>query len=216
MAFYGCMLGGGVVWPLVIGRSPSRLKVFAASIIGNVAALQLGAFSVALQTLASGVTELPFGAFVAVMQPIHALIGVIEGVITGSVLCFILDSRPEMLQLVSMRSSARLSRASILGVLAAASFVIGALLSLAASGRPDGLEWSIERVAGTSELERGGMVHSGAAKVQEQVSLLPDYALADSESAGGNILSGVVGTGLVLVLCLAGAFLIKRNSRSAS
>lgn len=39
MAFYGCMLGGGVIWPLIAGRSPSRLKVFAASVIGNVVAL---------------------------------------------------------------------------------------------------------------------------------------------------------------------------------
>ena len=46
MAFYGCMLGGGVIWPLVAGRSPSRSRVFAASVAGNIVALQLGAFSV--------------------------------------------------------------------------------------------------------------------------------------------------------------------------
>ena len=211
MAFYGCMLGGGVIWPLITGRSPSRLKVFAASVVGNVVALQLGAFSVTLQTLASGVTELPFGAFVAAMQPIHVAIGTVEGLITGSVLCFILDARPEMLELASKPSSARLSRAAVLGVLAATAFAVGGLLSLAASGCPDGLEWSMERVAGTAELEYPGTIHSGAANVQEKVSLLPDYALPDSESVGGGILSGVVGTGLVLVLCVAGAFAVRRR-----
>jgi cobalt/nickel transport system permease protein len=211
MAFYGCMLGGGVVWPLVAGKSPNKAKVFAASILGNIAALQFGAFSVTLQTLASGVTELPFGAFATAMQPIHLAIGAVEGAITGSVLCFILEARPEMLSVENRSSSVRLSRAAILSVLAASAFAIGGLLSLAASSSPDGLEWSMERVAGTAELEYPGTIHSGAANVQEKVSLLPDYALPDSESVGGSILSGVVGTGLVLVLCVAGAFAVRRR-----
>ena len=211
MAFYGCMLGGGVVWPLVAGRAPSRAKVFAACIAGNVLALQLGAFSVTLQTLASGVTELPFGAFVAVMQPIHLAIGAVEGAITASVLCFILETRPEMLALRSRPSSAKLSRVAVLSVLAASAFVVGGLLSLVASSSPDGLEWSMERVAGTAELERPGAMHSKAAKVQEKTALLPDYALPDSDAVGGSILSGLLGTGGVLVLCVAGAYAVRRR-----
>ena len=211
MAFYGCMLGGGVVWPLVAGRAPSRAKVFAACIAGNVLALQLGAFSVTLQTLASGVTELPFGAFVAVMQPIHLAIGAVEGAITASVLCFILETRPEMLALRSRPSSAKLSRVAVLSVLAASAFAAGGLLSLAASSSPDGLEWSMERVAGTAELERPGAMYSKAAKVQEKTALLPDYALPDSDAVGGSILSGLLGTGGVLVLCVAGAYAVRRR-----
>ena len=211
MAFYGCMLGGGVIWPLVAGRSPSKAKVFAACIIGNVVALQLGAFSVTLQTLASGVTELPFGAFVTAMQPIHLAIGAVEGAITGSVLCFILETRPEMLAIGDRPASARLSRAAALAVLAATAFAVGGLLSLAASSSPDGLEWSMERVAGTAELERAGAVHAKAASVQEKVAVLPDYSLPGSDAAGGNIVSGLLGTGLVLALCAAGACLVGRR-----
>ena len=211
MAFYGCMLGGGVIWPLAAGRSPSRSRVFAACVAGNIAALQLGAFSVTLQTLASGVTELPFGAFVAAMQPIHLAIGVVEGLITGSVLCFILETRPEMLAVESRPSSARLSRVAVLSVLAATAFAVGGLLSLLASASPDGLEWSMERVAGTAEIERSGPVHAKAAEAQEKVALLPDYSLPGSDAAGGNILSGLLGTGSVLLLCAAGAFLAGRR-----
>ncbi len=69
----------------------------AASIIGCVVTLQLGAFSVTLETLASGITELPFTAFVSVMQPIHLCIGLVEGIITGAVLCFVYEARPELL-----------------------------------------------------------------------------------------------------------------------
>ena len=215
MAFYGCLLGGGVIWPLVSGRSPSRARVFAASVAGNVVALQLGAFSVTLQTLASGVTELPFGAFVAAMQPIHLAIGAVEGAVTGSVLCFILQVRPEMLVLESRPSSARMSRAAVLSVLAASAFAVGGLLSLAASSSPDGLEWSMERVAGTAELERTGAIHSKAAQVQEKVSLLPDYALPDSDAVGGSILSGLLGTGVVLAICAVGAFMVRRRRLEA-
>ncbi len=211
MAFYGCMLGGGVIWPLIAGKSPNRAKVFAASILGNIVALQFGAFSVTLQTLASGVTELPFGAFAIAMQPIHLAIGAVEGAITGSVLCFILEARPEMLSVENRSSSVRLSRAAILSVLAASAFAIGGLLSLAASSSPDGLEWSMERVAGTAELEKTGTLHSGAAKIQEKVSLLPDYSFPASDAAGGNILSGLLGTSIVLALCAAGAFILRRK-----
>lgn len=215
MAFYGCMLGGGVVWPLVAGRTMSRARVFAACIVGNVLALQLGAFSVTLQTLASGVTELPFGAFVAVMQPIHLAIGAVEGAITASVLCFILETRPEMLALRSRAPSAKLSRVAVLSVLAASAFAIGGLLSLVASSSPDGLEWSMERVAGTAELERPGAMHSSAARVQGKTAVLPDYALPDSDAVGGNILSGILGTGVVLVLCVAGAYAVRRRRLEA-
>ena len=215
MAFYGCMLGGGVIWPLVAGRTPSRSRVFAASIIGNIVALQLGAFSVTLQTFASGVTELPFAAFAAAMQPIHLVIGTVEGMITGSVLCFILEARPEMLSAETGVLPARLSRAAALSVVGATAFAVGALLSLAASSSPDGLEWSMERVAGTSELQRSGKLHSAAAQAQENVAILPDYALPGSEGVGGNVLSGLLGTGAVLVLCAAGAFLARRRRQEA-
>ena len=215
MAFYGCMLGGGVIWPFVTGRSPSRARVFAASVLGNIVALQLGAFSVTLQTLASGVTELPFGVFVIAMQPIHLAIGAVEGMITASVLCFIMETRPEMLAVESRSSLARLSRGAVLSVLAATAFAVGGLLSLAASSAPDGLEWSMERVAGTAELERSGSMHEKAAEVQEKVAVLPGYALPGSDVAGGNVLSGLLGTGLVLVLCAVGAFFARRKGSEA-
>ena len=97
MAFYGCFIGAMVIWRLVMKNGASKKKIMAASIIGCVVTLQLGAFSVTLETLASGITELPFTAFVSVMQPIHLCIGLVEGIITGAVLCFVYEARPELL-----------------------------------------------------------------------------------------------------------------------
>ena len=77
MAFYGCFVGYYLIWRPIMrshwfgeGKGAQRARIIAASVIGCVVTLQLGAFSVVLETSLSGITELPFGAFVALMQPI--------------------------------------------------------------------------------------------------------------------------------------------------
>lgn len=44
MAFYGCFIGAMVIWRLVMKNGASKKKIMAASIIGCVVTLQLGAF----------------------------------------------------------------------------------------------------------------------------------------------------------------------------
>ena len=80
-----------------MNRCMTKKRIIAASIIGCTLTLQLGAFSVVLETLFSGISELSFEAFVMAMQPIHLVIGMVEGLITAAVLCFIYDARPELL-----------------------------------------------------------------------------------------------------------------------
>ncbi len=65
--------------------------------------LQLGAFGVVLQTLASGVTALPFSSFVVLMQPIHLAIGIVEGIVTAAILSFVYRMRPEILESAATR-----------------------------------------------------------------------------------------------------------------
>lgn len=65
-----------------------------AAIIG----LQLGAFGVVLETLFSGKTELPFGTFVLLMQPIHLAIGVVEGLVVAVIVSFVWKERPEIIE----------------------------------------------------------------------------------------------------------------------
>ena len=180
----------------------NRKKIIAASIIGCAATLQLGAFSVTLETLASGITELPFPIFVGTMQPIHLAIGLVEGLITAAVLCFLYDARPELLWMHQEQESGKLSYKGTIGVLAAAAAVIGGLLSLAASSNPDGLEWSMEQVSGTTELSASGVVHQAAEKIQEFTALLPDYAWKGSEAASGTSFSGIAGGLAVAALCV--------------
>lgn len=202
MAFYGCFLGSLLIWKPMMSAGTNKKRITIASILGCVVTLQLGALSVSLETLVSGITELPFGVFVATMQPIHLAIGLVEGVITAVVLCFVHEARPELLWGAKGKEEGRFSLKKTLGILAGAAAVIGGVLSLFASAFPDGLEWSMEKVAGTTELATAGGVYDTFANIQEATSFLPDYTLKGSESAIGTTISGIVGAAIVLLVCV--------------
>ncbi len=199
MAFYACFFGYFCIYKPFIKNGMSRGKLIAASIIGSILSLQLGAFSVVLETTASGITELPFGIFAATMQPIHLAIGTVEGLITAAVLLFIFQTRPELLD--AQATENKFSLKKLLVILGVVVVVMGGALSLIASSNPDGLEWSIGNVAGTEELESDGGVHDALANVQNTTAVLPDYSFGN-ENAAGTSFSGVVGSGLVAGLCI--------------
>ena len=210
MAFYGCFVGYYLIWRPMMKKGMSKSRIAAASVLGSMITLQLGAFSVSLETLLSGITELPFAAFVGTMQPIHLAIGLVEGLITAAVLMFVYQARPEILKDAGQVSESRYSLKQTLGVLGAAALVIGGAVSLFASSHPDGLEWSIERLTGSTELEAqtAGIYHA-AGQIQEVTSLLPDYAFRGSESALGTTFSGVAGSLIVLAVCAGVCYLFK-------
>lgn len=211
MAFYGCFLGALLIWKNMMKGGVSRKKITAASVLGCMATLQLGAFSVVLQTLASGITELPFTAFVSFMQPVHLAIGLVEGLITAAVLCFVYEARPELLWGVSgtERKEGRFTLKKTVIILAVMTVFVGGGLSLAASSFPDGLEWSIEKVTGETELEAGTGAYDTAAAIQEKTSILPDYAFKNSDAAAGTSFSGVAGALAVAAVCVGGCYLFK-------
>ncbi len=219
MAFYGCFVGVLVVWRLIMKNGFSKRRILIASLIGCVLTLQLGAFSVVLQTLASGITELPFGVFIAAMQPIHLAIGFVEGLITSAVLCFIYEARPELLwgyQKQTENSVGRrgkLSYGNTVMILAATALVIGGLVSLAASADPDGLEWSIKQVTGTTEVASSGAVYDTVKQVQDTTALLPDYAFKGSDTILGTSFSGVIGGLIVVALLMLCAYIPKIRQR---
>lgn len=211
MAFYGCFIGALLIWKPIMRNGMSKAKIIAASVAGCIFTLQFGAFSVVLETTASGITELPFGAFVAAMQPIHLAIGLIEGLITAAVLVFVHEARPQMLfcHSESERTEGKFSFKKTLTVLAVAAVLIGGLLSLAASSYPDGLEWSVEKLTGSADLEAAGGIHQAASSIQDLTSLLPDYGFKGSESALGTTVSGIVGVLIVVGVCIGACYLFK-------
>ena len=211
MAFYGCFVGALLIWKPIMKTGMSKGKITVASILGCVLTLQLGAFSVTLETMASGITELPFATFAATMQPIHLAIGLVEGLITAAVLVFVYEARPELLYGCEQTTSkaGRLSFKKTMAVLAVAAVVIGGGLSLAASFYPDGLEWSIEKLTGSTEVEAEGGVYKAADSVQEVTAVLPDYAFKDSDSALGTTVSGILGGAVVIGVCVGACYAFK-------
>ena len=211
MAFYGCFLGSLLIWKPMMSKGITKAKIIAASILGCMITLQFGAFSVTLETMASGITALPFGTFVATMQPIHLAIGFVEGLITAAVLVFVHEARPELLycSTEAEKKEGRFTFKNTLVVLAVVTVLIGGGLSLVASSNPDGLEWSIEKITGSTEVESDGEIYETVGSVQETTALLPDYAFKGSESSFGTTFSGVVGSVIVVGVCVGACYAFK-------
>lgn len=213
MAFYGCFIGGFLIWKQMMKNGISRGKIIFASVAACVVTLQLGAFSVTLETLASGVTELPFSVFAAAMQPIHLAIGLVEGAITAAVLIFVYEARPELIWTGERGQRAgragRLSFKKTMLALTAAAAVTAGGISLLASAYPDGLEWSIEKITGSTELAASGQVHILAEKIQSATAFLPDYMFRHTDSAAGTSVSGIVGGAAVILICVLACYVFR-------
>lgn len=219
MAFYGCFIGTLLIWKPIMSKGMSKLKIAAASILGCVITLQLGAFSVVLETTISKITQLPFGVFVGTMQPIHLAIGLVEGIITALVLIFVYEARPELLCCYNNgmnNKKSKLSFKTTIILLLVIAIAIGGGLSLAASSYPDGLEWSIEKITGSTEVENIGSIYEQAAGIIDKTALLPDYAFKGSDSALGTTVSGIIGAVVVIALCVGACYLLKlfKNKKS--
>ena len=208
-----------IVYPLLFkpilkgGNGYRRLSI--ASVASAVAGLELGAFFVVLETQASGITELPFGKFAAIMLPIHLVIGIVEGIITAAILCFVYRMRPEIID--SAQSGGRLGGVStkkVLAALAVLTIIVGGALSLFSSANPDGLEWAVGRTAGQvigarEERPASSGIISGAANIRDNTAILPDYSFAsDPENAAGTPVSGIIGASVTFVLAGAAGLVI--------
>lgn len=223
MAFYGCFLGYFLIWKPFIKNGTNKKKIITASILGSIISLQFGALSVSLETKVSGITELPFMTFVKTMQPIHLAIGLVEGLITAAVLVFIYESRPEMLENChkdmiydnpptshKLTFTNNISLKKILFAIFTFAIITGGIFSLFASSHPDGLEWSIKKLTGSTDItENTDKIHSVFSTIQNSLSFLPDYAFKNSNAAGGTSFSGIAGSISVLLLCTVICLIIK-------
>jgi cobalt/nickel transport system permease protein len=215
LGVYPCYLVYPLIYKPWVGESKSPGRILAASIVSVVAALQLGAFSVVMETLLSGKSELPFSAFVILMQPIHLAIGIVEGFVTAGVVNYVRRARPEILDSIAISRpiGTEVSLKRILATFAALAVITGGALSWFASTHPDGLEWSIEKVTGKGGLPEHGHGIAAALKgFQGKTAFLPDYGFkpAGNESKkketppswpgieAGTSVAGILGAAIVL------------------
>lgn len=194
MGVIPCLIVFPLIFRPVLKKGITKKRLSAAAVISAILGLQLGAFGVVLETQASGITQLPFRTFVAMMQPIHLAIGIGEGLVTAAVLVFVYQMRPELIESAVNRE--KLEGASsvrkVTVFLAILALLVGGGLSLFASSNPDGLEWSMEKVTGSGEMEANGAVYDMVSSVQEKTAFLPDYDFEAGKGTGTSV-SGVVG-----------------------
>lgn len=183
MAVIGVWVGWGLTQILqrLLGGSTSRLPLAAgiAAAIGVVAAAIACAIQLVLSGTASTALVLP------AMTGVHILIGIGEGIITGGVLAYLANARPDLLPGNQPRLEGWL-------VPIVATFLIAGLLSLFASGWPDGLE----RVA-----ENLGFIDLADVVRVEVPTPLADYEIEGWGPLGTSI-AGILGT----AVCFAVAF----------
>ncbi|MHB8058882.1 MAG: energy-coupling factor ABC transporter permease [Desulfuromonadaceae bacterium] len=178
LGFFPAFIAYPLVYKKIVGNAPSQRRIFVASMAAAIIGLQLGAFAVVMETVLSGISSLPFAAFLVIMQPIHLAIGIVEGVVTAAVISFVYTARPEILQnALEPRPIGAQPLRSFLLVFLTATTLTGGVLSWFASEHPDGLEWAIAKITGKEELkgpEQG--LHGTLAAIQEKLAFLPDYS----------------------------------------
>ena len=222
---YGCnvfnmgvctLLAYKFIYMPIVKKGMNKKNIIIASVTSVIIGLQVGAFSVVAETLASGITELPFQAFIGLMQPIHLAIGLAEGIITAAVLCFVHSMRPELLDstIKNEKIAADVPMKRVLVSFLIITVLVGGGLSLFASSFPDGLEWSIEGVVGTTELERDGAVYDTMSSIVDFTAFMPDYAFANDMDGSpfGTSAAGIVG-GVITLIFAGGIGFILRMAR---
>lgn len=235
LGFFPAFIAYPFVYKKIVSSTPSPATIWVASMAAAIIGSQLGAFGVVMETVLSGISSLPFSTFAIIVQPIHLAIGVVEGLVTASVISFVYKAKPEIIQ------TAPIGRFPIRGIalgFLAVTLLMGGVVSRFASEQPDGLEWSITKVTGQKEpkgSEQG--LHGALAALQKNLSFLPHYSFkkttavtpavvpaslavrqeqkpAGKKSEGsrpGSALSGIVGGALTLGLSLLIGFMLKRR-----
>ena len=231
LGFYTCFIAYPLIYKWVTRKGITSKRIFAASMASALVGLQIGAFSVVIETLLSGKTELPFGTFVLFMQPIHLAIGVVEGLVTAAVVTFIWRARPEIIEKAAIGEAlGNISMKKVLTGLLITFVVVGCALSWFASANPDGLEWAMEKTAGTTDLKAPDGIHKTLSEIQSKTAFLPDYSYKTNEgkntegaavqaedartsSNAGTSVSGIVGGTLTLVLAAFTGLIVSAAKR---
>jgi len=222
LGFFPCFLAYPLLYKPLAGSGQNQKRIVAGAILATIAGLQLGASGVVVETVLSGISALPLQTFLWAMLPIHLAIGLVEGVVTATVVIFVRQARPELLDCAAgMRPLGALPIAKILAGLAVATVLTGGVFSWFASTYPDGLEWSIEQTSGQGELAAPTEgIHGLVAGFQEKTALLPGYTFKTGDQDGppawpavdpGTTVAGLVGGGLTLLLTIGLALLFRKR-----
>ncbi len=220
LAFFPAFVACPLVFRKVAGNGRNSARLMTGSVLAAIVGLETGAFSVVIQTILSGNSDLPFRIFVTFMLPIHLAIGAVEGIVTWAVLAFLIRVQPV---LVSGESHHAIFK-PLPAILATTALVIGGVVSYFASEQPDGLEWSVLKTIGKESVERKpSRVGSLSEAVRGRCSFLPDYNFkpgADTSTspmkglqAFGTSVSGITGVSIGLLFAFFAGLALRNRDR---
>ena len=198
------------------GAQPTSQRFYLATLVACLLTIEAGALLVPVETALSGVLIVPFKVFAGTLLGVHALIGLVEGLLTVTVLAYLQQVRPDLLSL-PITGHTRLSRRTVLITLALATVLLGAGLSLLASGLPDGLEWTYAQRPDQPQFKP--MIAPPTAQTvavnqfQDKLTLMPNYNPHQSKPnpSGWTSLAGLLGSLLTMGLIWATAKLLSRR-----
>lgn len=227
LGVFPCFVAFPLIYKTILGSSSSpdmlsRTRIIWSSLLACIVGLQLGSLGVVIETRLSGISDLPFSAFLLAMQPIHLAIGIVEGLATAAVLLFLHEMQPSLLRTKSPSiEGGNSSLKPVIISLVALSIVTAGFFSWHASSQPDGLEWAIEKTAGTEELQTPETsMHEKLGALGDKTALFPDYNFASAEEenspAYGTSIAGIAGGGITLILALLIGLGFRRKDNTAS
>ncbi len=193
MAAMSTLIGYPFIFKPILKGGKSTVRIIIASVLACLISLELGACAVTLETELSGITALPVSSFLALMTGIHLLIGIGEGLATAAILVYIERVRPDLLNHSYMSATKpNQSLKKILWGFGVATVILAGGLAFFASEYPDGLEWSIQKITGSTDLEsKPSQLGIVLEKFQHATSIMPDYE---------NNFAGIFGALAVIIL----------------
>jgi cobalt/nickel transport system permease protein len=201
---------GWLAYRAIIGR-PDREKgagrLYLASFTAALLAVAASAAMVPVQIVLSRQLAVPFSVAFPLMVGVHILIGAVEGLSTFAVLAYLVQARPDVLE-VRVPGQARLSRRAVVTSIAVFAFVAGGLGALVASGLPDGLDWLCE-TKGYVKAAHPAM--PPLSEAHAKLAPLPDYSGGENAPAYWKPVAGILGTGATLGVVYLIALAVRRR-----
>ena len=182
-------------------QSIPRLRIMTAAIL----AVELGAVGVVFETALSGLAALDWKPFLVAFLPIHLLIGILEGLVTVSIITFLVPIKSDLFPEHKPSVSTGKKWIGAIGLVIA--LAIAGIGSRYASAHPDGLEWALSKAQFTE---------ATIPDIQTKLAPFPDYQ-SKTKTDESSSKAGLVGV-LITLAALTGLtlFVKHRSSRSSS
>ncbi|PKL49078.1 MAG: cobalamin biosynthesis protein CbiM [Planctomycetes bacterium HGW-Planctomycetes-1] len=216
---------GYYLYRIVAAKPFSNFRTYVGVMLACLIGIEIGAVLVPVQAALSGVLVIPFSTFLITMISVHFLVGTVEGIVTVTVLVYIQQVRPDIVA-GNLQGKVRLSRRTALATFAVFTIIIGAGLSLLASGMPDGLEWSYAERPDQPNFEpiisNSDSRIAAVDKLQSKYSLMPEYSVRNNDedekhqaSAGWTSFAGVFGSITTMAVIWLTAWILRRRNSGA-